>query len=197
MDKIILRDDKGRILKGSHLGKEFQAGQESTFKGKRHTDESKKKNKEKHLGKQGYWTGKKRPPPTEESRQKMREANLNRKNRKFKDTSIEIAIENELIKRGINYLKQVPIDKIAIVDFYLPDINTIIQCDGCFYHNCKIHKAEYHKEQPVIDERQNIALLKAGYKLYRFWEHDINNSASECIDKITIANGGTVTVTAV
>lgn len=58
---------------------------------------------------------------SEKTRQRIREYQINHPNRKFKDTEIELKIEKELIKRNINYQKQVPLCNIAIVDFYLPE----------------------------------------------------------------------------
>ena len=75
---MVIRDKKGRIKKGSHLGKEFKKKCQSSFKGKKHTEEAKQKNREKHLGKPGYWTGKKRDPVSIESRKKSRESQLKR-----------------------------------------------------------------------------------------------------------------------
>ena len=69
---------------------------------------------------------------TDEFKQKLRERNINNPNRIFKDTSIELKVEAELQKRNINYQKQVPLCKVALVDFYLPEYRIVIQCDGCY-----------------------------------------------------------------
>ncbi|MBT9164863.1 MAG: hypothetical protein DDT23_00874 [candidate division WS2 bacterium] len=94
---------------------------------------------------------------------------------KQKNTSIEIAIENELIKRNIPYLKHAPIEGIALVDFLLPD-KRIIQCDGDYWHSKRKNKGK--------DIAQDVVLHFKGYKVFRFWEKDIRKSASQCIDKI-------------
>src|SRR3990167_9790000 len=93
------------------------------------TEEHKRKISEAHKKFGAPWLiGKKRPEFTEETRRKMslshkgkklpdeikikvREWNINNPNRKFKDTSIELKIEAELIRRNINYQKQVPLCK--------------------------------------------------------------------------------------
>jgi very-short-patch-repair endonuclease len=95
-------------------------------------------------------------------------------NRKFKDTSIELKIETELQRRNINYQKQVPLCKIAIVDFYLPEYRIVIQCDGDYWHNLPGVKEK--------DERQDKVLIFNGFNIYRFWEHEINESVKKCID---------------
>lgn len=97
------------------------------------------------------------------------------KHMKTKDTSIEIAIEKELIERHIPYMKQVSILGIALVDFLLPS-KVIIQCDGDYWHSEKINKGK--------DMAQDMALCVYGYKIFRFTETEIKKSPSGCIDKI-------------
>lgn len=96
--------------------------------------------------------------------------------KKFKETSIEIKTEKELQRRGLPYEKQVPI-KIAstIVDFLLPN-KTIIYCDGDYWHNLPDAK--------IRGKRQVAQLTKGGYKVFRFWEHEIKADISACIDKV-------------
>jgi very-short-patch-repair endonuclease len=95
-----------------------------------------------------------------------------------KETGIEKKVEAELIKRGINYQKQVPLCKISIVDFLLPKQKIVIYCDGDYWHNL-----------PKIKEKglkQNEVLSLNGYQVYRFWEHEINKSVEECVNKIKL-----------
>ena len=65
-----------------------------------------------------------------ETRQKIREYVVAHPNKQFCDTGIELKIEAELIKRNIVFQKQVPLCKIARVDFYLPEYHIVIQADG-------------------------------------------------------------------
>ena len=93
-----------------------------------------------------------------------------------KDTNIELKVEKELQKRGINYQKQVPLCNIAIVDFYLPEYRIVIQCDGDYWHNLQGRKEK--------DERQNKILIFNGFNVYRFWEYEIKQSVENCINKL-------------
>lgn len=92
-----------------------------------------------------------------------------------KDTSIEIKIQKELDKRGVNYKKQFRVSNIAVVDLFL-EPNIVIQCDGNYWHNLPNRKEK--------DKLQNEKLLANGFRLYRFSEGEINESAKKCIDKI-------------
>lgn len=94
---------------------------------------------------------------------------------KKKDTSIELKVEGELQKRSIPYLKQCPINNIAIVDFLLPN-KIIVQCDGNYWH--KLPRAK------IRDADQGLAMMFLGYRIFRFTETEINKSASKCISKV-------------
>jgi len=97
------------------------------------------------------------------------------KHMRKKDTSIELAIEDELKKQNIPYLKQCPIEGIALVDFLLPN-KIIIQCDGDYWHSFQKAKDK--------DANQDLLLNFKGYKVYRFTGTEIRESTKKCILKI-------------
>ena len=189
----VKRDETGKFVKGSsnpwnkgkpapwvktHFkkGHKVFGGIETRFK-KGHksflTEKSLKKMSEATRGIKNPFYNKKH---TKQSKIKIREFQINNPNRVFKDTSIELKIETELQRRKINYQKQVPLCKIARVDFYLPEYRIVIQCDGDYWHN--------KPEQKIRDEQQDKVLTFNGFNVYRFWEHEINNSVKNCISKI-------------
>lgn len=94
---------------------------------------------------------------------------------KFFDTVPELLIETELKKRSIIYIKQAYISGFS-VDFYLPEIRTIIECDGDYWHNLPKVK--------IRDSKKNATWEFNGFKVFRFWEYEIKKSASNCIDCI-------------
>lgn len=96
-------------------------------------------------------------------------------NMKTRDTGIEIAIEKELIRRGVDYKKQHRIKRIAVVDFFVGD-NIVIQCDGVYWHNLPNVKKK--------DLDQDFTMTFHGYKIFRFNDIEINKSPSKCIDKV-------------
>ena len=97
------------------------------------------------------------------------------KHMKKKDTSIEIAIEKELIRRNIPYTKQVPLLGITLVDFLLPK-DTVIYCDGDYWHSKTKVKTR--------DMNQDFILKFYGYKVFRFKETEIKESVKKCINQI-------------
>ena len=161
---------------------ESRKGKSSWNKGKPHSEEHKRKLSEAKRGKKNPNWGKKThnfgKPRSKETRQKIREGQIAYRGLgkiKNKDTSIELKIEQELKNQNIPYMKQVPIEKIALVDFLLPG-KIIIQADGDYWHNLtKVKKR---------DMNQDFLLGFKGYRIFRFSETEINKSARKCILKI-------------
>ena len=96
-------------------------------------------------------------------------------NRKF--TSIELKIEKYLKKLNISYQAQKVIKEgKTIADFYIPAQRIVIYCDGTYWHSsAKVQRR---------DATQNLLLTMSGYKVFRFWEKDINKSAKRCVNKV-------------
>ena len=152
--------------KGMKLSEEHKRNVGKASKGKKHSEESRKNMSEARKGIKF----------SEKHKRSLSEWHIEHPNKKFKDTSIELKVEAELIRRGINFQKQVPLCKIAIVDFYLPEHRIVIQADGDYWHN-----RQGRKER---DAMQDAVLTFNGLNVYRFWEHEINESVENCINKI-------------
>lgn len=113
----------------------------------------------------------------EKTKEKQREKRIEylSKYHIFKDTSIELKIQEELKNRQIIFEKQKSLLKKYIVDIFI-EPNIVIECDGDYWHN-----------RPGAQERDKMRdknLHNAGYQVYRFWEHEINTSAKICVNKI-------------
>jgi len=107
----------------------------------------------------------------------------------FLNTKIEIKIGKELTKRQISYISQYPLDKKFVCDFVLIPFNIVIECDGDYWHaNPKIYPpADLNKtqlEKVKRDKFKDLYLSKKGWKIFRFFESDINKSPEKCVDKI-------------
>jgi len=153
--------------------KKIGAANSISHKGLHRSEETKRK-----IGLNGFHYGMREKKVSEETKSKLREYSVNNPNRKFKDTGIELRVEAELQRRKINYQKQVPLCKVAIVDFYLPEYRIVIQCDGDYWHNRKGSKER--------DLGQDSVLTFNGFNVYRFWEHEINESVENCINSIKL-----------
>lgn len=166
----------------------------SNFKGHAHTKSAKLQNRLKHLGKthtektklaiRNKMLGRRL---SISAKQKVRDWHINHPNRAFSNTSIEQKIAAELRKRKIIFKQNFGILTIKNVDFYLPLLNVVIECDGCFYHACPKHgHKKYHQQIPSRDKLNTKKLKAAGYTVFRFWGHEINTSVEKCVDKLIL-----------
>lgn len=78
--------------------------------------------------------------------------------KKFSRTDIEIIVESLLQTSGVEYEAQKHIGW-WIVDFYIPDKNLVIECDGDYWHNKPEVKAR--------DARKDAYLTRKGYQVLR------------------------------
>lgn len=106
-----------------------------------------------------------------------------------RSTSIETMMQRELTDRGINFVTHYPIFDICQPDIVIPDKKLVIQCDGDWWHaNPKFHDRDslsaIQKNNIKRDAFQDGILTQAGWHIMRFWESDIENSLSRCVDKI-------------
>jgi len=122
---------------------------------------------------------------TNTHRENMSKWHVEHPNKFFCNTSIEQKIAEELSKREIKFEQNFGLLKIANVDFYLPQPKIAIQADGCYWHNCPIHYPDKYIGRRERDLLQDTALIDNGIKVYRFWEHEINESVKNCVDIIS------------
>jgi len=112
--------------------------------------------------------------------EKIREARLNRIF-PVKDTDIEILMQDELRRRGVNFERHTPICGICQPDIIFPERRIAVFCDGDYWHGLP--------EVQAKDRRQEKALRQRGWNVLRFWEHEINSDAQTYVDQIQKALG--------
>lgn len=86
---------------------------------------------------------------------------------RFKDTSLEIKMEQYLVQHDLAYHKQYRIDDRGswLYDFYLPGLNLLLETDGEYFHSKS-------KKQINRDEiKQNIA-IRNGFRFLRISDKD-------------------------
>ena len=106
----------------------------------------------------------------------------------YQDTSIELKIRQFLRFNSIEYEVQRPIKGTPDI-FIEPDI--CIFADGCYWHGCNLcmkrkNQQKYFK-QSLRDNFVTKFLIKNGFRVFRFWEHDINNNFDEVEKQILSA----------
>ena len=111
-------------------------------------------------------------------------ASLNQKNF-FKNTSIEVKLQQELEKRNIQFETHKNIENVCCPDISLQKEKIVIQADGDYWH-----KYPHGTEK---DHHQDAKLREKGWIVIRFWEHEINKDPMACIDFVqNMMNVGTI-----
>lgn len=85
-----------------------------------------------------------------------------------KDTKIEIKIQNFLKELNIPFKKHEYIPYIPNTyqcDILIPETNTVIECDGDYWHN--------YPKLNAVDRLRTIELEQVGFRVIRLWERDI------------------------
>jgi very-short-patch-repair endonuclease len=134
--------------------------------------EMKKEYSKKLKGKPSLTKGK---PMKEETKQKLRIARM-KQVIPFENTLIERLLQEELKRRSISFEKQLPVLNITQPDILFPEKKIAVYADGDYWHNL-----------PNTQKRDlyiNKTLRKNGWKVLRFWEHEIHGNIKICVDKI-------------
>lgn len=93
-------------------------------------------------------------------------------------TSIEIKMADELTLRGIKYIEQYNLGNKFALDFFLPEYNIVIECDGNYWHTLP--------DVAKRDKSKNAYIKACGFPLFRFWESEINTDVSACVDVVMV-----------
>lgn len=110
------------------------------------------------------------------------------------DTKPEVALRSELHRRGLRFRKNYPIrvgEVLVRPDVVFTRQKLAVFVDGCFWHSCPEHgnvpttnssywKAKLQRNRSR-DQRVNIALQTAGWRVLRIWEHESAESAASRI----------------
>ena len=85
-----------------------------------------------------------------------------------KVSSIELKVKRQLEELGIRFIHQKQIaDGKFILDFYIPSMKLVIECNGDYWHNL-----EYRKQR---DRELKEYVLSTGRDIIFIWEHEIND----------------------
>ena len=108
-----------------------------------------------------------------------------------KHTSPEIAFRKALRSRRIAYRLHYGKEKI---DIAIPSKKLAIFIDGCFWHGCPRHSSKPKtnraywlpklRKNKLRDKAKTAKLKAAGWKVMRFWEHDVKKRLEWCIEKV-------------
>lgn len=112
---------------------------------------------------------------------------------KAKNTTPELKFRKLLVQNGCTgYRIHYPLDGKPDIVFVSKKLTIFI--DGCFWHQCPkcfiepvtrrsfwLDKINRNKER---DKKVNKLLEDLGWKIVRFWEHEIKKEPKKCVNKI-------------
>jgi DNA mismatch endonuclease (patch repair protein) len=112
---------------------------------------------------------------------------------KGKDSRIEINFRKALCRIGTKYRKNAK-NHFGKPDILFKKYKTVVFIDSCFWHGCRYHgklpklhrsfwknKIERNKQR---DKEVKDHYKKRGWKIIRFWEHQIKKDPQKAIMKI-------------
>jgi DNA mismatch endonuclease (patch repair protein) len=111
---------------------------------------------------------------------------------KGRDTKPEIQLRKQLWRQGFRYTLRSKLP--GRPDLVLPKYKTVIFIDGCFWHRCPTHFKAPASNVPFWDKkiqsnvdrdaRNEAKLRDAGWRVLRFWEHEIDRELPNLVNKI-------------
>ncbi|WP_407636497.1 endonuclease domain-containing protein [Deinococcus phoenicis] len=87
-------------------------------------------------------------------------------------SSIEVAIEAELVRQGVPFESQKQF-RWYTVDFYLPHLRLVLECDGDYWHS--------RPQQVAKDRKKDAWLSGCGERIVRLTETEIRASPQEAL----------------
>lgn len=182
----------GRKNKWGHHTQEAKEKIKKSNIGKKVSLETGEKIRKWHIGKHHTEETKKKMSLMRKGKKYPIEIYPNRGSRGFilplQDSSIEIKVQNFLKELGIEFFTHYWMNDIKHryrCDILIPkqdgiERKTIIECDGNYWHgNQEFYSDKELNEkifkQKEIDKIRTKELIECGYRVIRFWEHEIKN----------------------
>ena len=109
------------------------------------------------------------------------------------NTSIEIKFRKALFANGVRFRKNVK-NLVGKPDIAWKRKKIVVFLDSCFWHSCPIHfrkpksNVEYWEKKIDRNIKRDLYIntfyLTNGWKLFRFWEHDIKENFEVIVNKV-------------
>ena len=109
-----------------------------------------------------------------------------------KDTKIEIVLRKAVWKNGLPYRLHANLPGTPDLIFLGSKVALFV--DGCFWHGCPIHGvrpktnrafwSDKLKKNLARDNRIKKELNEMGWKVVRYWEHDVEQRLDKLVSRI-------------
>lgn len=108
-----------------------------------------------------------------------------------RSSSLETRIVGVLTEMGLEYIPQYQIGPY-FADFFLPELNSIIEAYGCYWHGCTSCEHPSWNEKATQkarnkDKRREAYIRACGYDLLIIWEHEFSDDLAEKILELLCA----------
>lgn len=110
-----------------------------------------------------------------------------------RDTAPEILLRKTLWHRGFRFRANFKVGE-SRPDIVFTSRKLVIFVDGCFWHGCPQHyvmprtRVEFWSAKlfsnTMRDRKQTVALIESGWRVLRFWEHEVASALSEVVTQI-------------
>ena len=105
---------------------------------------------------------------------------------KYFDNKLELKMVEVFNEIGVEFVKQYRVDGLPVPhrhhkwDFRVKDEKILIEIDGCYWHGCEAHSSigrrRELREHLDMQAARDTAAEAHGWKVVRFWEHELNES---------------------
>ncbi len=116
---------------------------------------------------------------TEETKEKLRKIRLSQKFH-TKNTSIEVAMQNELNNRKIVYQTHLPVCGVCVPNIVFPEKKIAVFADGDYWHSKEFNDGKTWRR----DRNQDKLLGERGWRVFRFWGYEIRENVKGCVDRL-------------
>lgn len=117
-----------------------------------------------------------------------------------RDTCPETKLRRAMWKVGMRYRVNYTVGRVR-ADVAFPGRRTLVFIDGCFWHGCPEHyvsprsRAEFWAAKLLQnverDIAQTAALRAQGWRVVRFWEHEVFLDTARCVLRVqAVLEGG-------
>jgi DNA mismatch endonuclease (patch repair protein) len=115
--------------------------------------------------------------------------------RSFGNRTTEVRLRMGLVRSGIRGWRTRPVRTMGNPDFIFTEAKLAVFADGCFWHGCThcphgpIKSNSAYWGQKILHNQQKDArvteqLRSNGWRVLRFWEHEIQGSLSIVVARI-------------
>ena len=123
------------------------------------------------------------------TKKKRKISSSKRRHKEYGTSKLEEKFAKEFLdKLGIKYVYQYKAESIGrYYDFYLPEVNLILEIDGDYWHSYGLVYEEMtptQKRNHRVDKEKDEWALAHGIPIIRIWEHDINKNPSKVIEML-------------